>query len=147
MDGVKRPETVMHLDIESLLPWSPGEIKNTKRGPRLLRRAAPTPEFEKVWYANKDWLVANDLSYGRAWKDESKYEACWWADPPAEYMQKKADAMAQSRAVDADVNIPAPPGLEYRPYQRAGIRFALNCIGRLDAVCTNSADSKDEPPT
>lgn len=34
-------------------------------------------------------------------------------------------ALAQSSAVDADVDIPAPAGLSYFGYQRAGVRFAL----------------------
>lgn len=34
-------------------------------------------------------------------------------------------ALAASRAVDADIDIPAPPGRNYFGYQRAGIAFAL----------------------
>lgn len=39
--------------------------------------------------------------------------------------QDRRDALAASAAVSADVEIPAPAGLEYLPYQRAGIQFSL----------------------
>jgi SWI/SNF-related matrix-associated actin-dependent regulator 1 of chromatin subfamily A len=37
---------------------------------------------------------------------------------------ERTEALAASRAVDADIDVPCPEGLEYRPYQRAGIAFA-----------------------
>lgn len=37
----------------------------------------------------------------------------------------KREAIQASRATDADVNIPAPEGLSFLPYQRAGIAFAM----------------------
>lgn len=36
-----------------------------------------------------------------------------------------AGAIAASRATDADIEIPAPPGLAYMPFQRAGIAYAI----------------------
>jgi SWI/SNF-related matrix-associated actin-dependent regulator 1 of chromatin subfamily A len=68
----------------------------------------------------------------------------WWTTDPsraaqlAKYANDSAKAhlkgisqrleatLAASRAVDADVAIPAPDGREYRPFQRAGIAFALS---------------------
>jgi hypothetical protein len=39
--------------------------------------------------------------------------------------------LTASRATDADIDIPAPAGLEYLPYQKAGIAFALRVFGDL----------------
>ena len=39
--------------------------------------------------------------------------------------QAHIETVEASRAVDADVDIPRPDGLEYMPFQRAGIAFAL----------------------
>ena len=68
----------------------------------------------------------------------------WWTDDPkraatlAEYCDDSAraaieshtkavkDAVEASRAVDADVDIPAPDGLAYLPFQKAGIVYASN---------------------
>lgn len=35
------------------------------------------------------------------------------------------ERLRKSRAVDSDLDVPCPPGLEYMPYQRAGISYAL----------------------
>lgn len=39
---------------------------------------------------------------------------------------KKAESIEQSRAASADVSLPVPVGLDYLPFQKAGIRYALN---------------------
>ena len=39
--------------------------------------------------------------------------------------EKDRQALADSTAADAQIQVPAPPGLEYLPYQRAGIAYAL----------------------
>jgi SWI/SNF-related matrix-associated actin-dependent regulator 1 of chromatin subfamily A len=46
---------------------------------------------------------------------------------------RRAAAIADSHAVDADIDIPAPEGLAYRPYQLAGIRFMLGRVSSLNA--------------
>ena len=43
-------------------------------------------------------------------------------------------ALAASQAQDSDIQIPAPPGLDYLPYQRAGIAYALGVFGDLPAT-------------
>jgi SWI/SNF-related matrix-associated actin-dependent regulator 1 of chromatin subfamily A len=40
-------------------------------------------------------------------------------------MREHLDRLAKSRAVDASIDVPCPPGLAYEPYQRAGISYAL----------------------
>jgi SWI/SNF-related matrix-associated actin-dependent regulator 1 of chromatin subfamily A len=40
--------------------------------------------------------------------------------------KRRQEALELSRAADADVNIPAPDGLHYLPYQKAGIAYGLN---------------------
>jgi len=63
----------------------------------------------------------------------------WWTDDPARaarlrgYADESAapalsaviENLAASRATDADVPLPAPDGLTYLPFQRAGIAYAL----------------------
>ena len=53
----------------------------------------------------------------------------WSADARA-VVEAPARAQEASRATDADIDVPAPAGLEYRPYQRAGIQFALDGFAR-----------------
>jgi SWI/SNF-related matrix-associated actin-dependent regulator of chromatin subfamily A-like protein 1 len=40
-------------------------------------------------------------------------------------MRDHLERLRKSRAVDSDLEVPCPPGLEYKPYQRAGISYAL----------------------
>lgn len=40
-------------------------------------------------------------------------------------MKTHLDLLKKSRAMDAQISIPAPPGLAYLPYQKAGIAYAL----------------------
>lgn len=42
--------------------------------------------------------------------------------------------VAASRAVDANVVIPCPDALEYLPYQKAGIAFALKIFNHKEAA-------------
>jgi len=43
-----------------------------------------------------------------------------------EVMKHHLRKLAQSRAVDANIIVPSPPGLAYKPYQRAGVAYALS---------------------
>jgi SNF2 family DNA or RNA helicase len=40
-------------------------------------------------------------------------------------MRNHLDWLARSRATDAKIDVPSPPGLHYLPYQKAGIAYAL----------------------
>jgi hypothetical protein len=42
-----------------------------------------------------------------------------------EVMKNHLGKLAASRAVDAKISVPAPAGLSYKPYQRAGIAYAV----------------------
>ena len=75
----------------------------------------------KYWYTT-DILVARKLAE--------------YADPDCaahmdEHDRKQAQAIESSRATDTDRDLPVPAGLDYRPFQRAGIAYALdhkNCL-------------------
>lgn len=74
---------------------------------------------------------------GKAWWTPFKEKAVRlvaWADDAAKAaLDRTAQALAQSAAADAapDFDPPHPAGLEYLPYQRAGIRYALDRQGVL----------------
>jgi SWI/SNF-related matrix-associated actin-dependent regulator 1 of chromatin subfamily A len=102
--------------MEFDLTW--GETKELPDG-RTVRSATPTPEFWEVWRSHKDEVKA--LGYG-----VSKYQGEWqvsqWTTPDAAEVEATVSA---SRATDATIAIPSPDGLEYLPFQRAGIAYAL----------------------
>lgn len=87
-------------------------------------------------------------SAGFRWNPASK---CWWTSDAsiarklAQYADaktlkaidaataKKEETIQASKAVDANIDIPAPDGLSYLPFQKAGIAFAASRTATLIA--------------
>jgi hypothetical protein len=129
----------MTIDIEKLLPWSPAVRLNTKLGHRMLRKAKPNENFSRAWNnGGKDQLKAAGVSWS---KDDrtGEWTVCWWQPIPAEVALAEAASIEASRATDANIDIPAPPGCEYLPFQKAGIRF---CLNKLTQEVTNPSLSQ-----
>lgn len=117
------------LEIETLLPWGPPKRVQTHQGPRILRTSSPTPHFSALWRSDKDALKAAGLSWAKDPKTGA-WAVCWWAEIPVEEHEAIRTAVQASRATDADVEIPIPEGLEFAGYQKAGIRYALDCFAK-----------------
>jgi hypothetical protein len=103
-------------------------------------------EFEgKDTYDHREELKA----VGSSWDKDNKV---WWAplssnigrlrplhpmispEAMAKYSEQESvrrENIEASRATDAEVDIPSPPGLQYLGYQKAGIQFALRVFGDL----------------
>lgn len=113
------------------LQWSQPKEIQTKNGPRILRKAPPTSAFWDAWRANKDALKSAGLSCSRL--DNGDWEVCWWQELSAETKQERAESIEASRATSAEINLPKPDGLDYMPFQKAGIRYALGRKGVLIA--------------
>lgn len=112
------------INLESLVKWSKPKRVETRNGPRDLRTGYPGDEFWSAWRSDKDALKDIGISCG---KDRNgNWEARWWKEIPSEEKEAVERAQEASRATDADVDVPVPEGLEYLPYQKAGIAYALN---------------------
>lgn len=121
------------IDIETMLPWSAPKRVTTRAGERNLRTAKATEDFWTLWRANKQTLKDAGLSC-QPKRGTDEWEVCWWqALTPEDAAKAKEDRERQvsnleaSRAVNADVELPRPEGLEYLGYQKAGIAYALDC--------------------
>ena len=86
-----------------------------------------------------DRMLAKNAGFRWAGKPHERY---WWTDEPLKaaklqelatpealaaietYGAGQLEALAASRAVTADIEIPVPEGEEYLPFQRAGIQYA-----------------------
>jgi SWI/SNF-related matrix-associated actin-dependent regulator 1 of chromatin subfamily A len=119
------------MDIQSLVNWSEPKEIQTKHGPRLLSKAPATPEFWTAWKEHKEELKAAGVSCSR--NDDGSWDAAWWQEIPEEVKQARAESMEASRATSADVDLPHPEGLDYMPFQKAGIRYGLDRTGVLIA--------------
>ena len=118
------------MDVESIANWSAPKELQTKNGPRLLRKAETSEKFWTAWRANKDALKAAGVSCSR---DErtGDWQALWWQPLTEDIKQARAESVADSRATSADIELPKPEGLDYMPFQKAGIKFALGRKGVL----------------
>jgi SWI/SNF-related matrix-associated actin-dependent regulator 1 of chromatin subfamily A len=118
-------------DISKLARWTAPREVQTKFGAKLVRKAAATPEFSAAWKTNKEGLKAAGASFS---KDQyGNWELIWWQELPEEIKKSRSESIEASRATKADIDLPKPEGLDYRPFQKAGIRYALDRNGVLIA--------------
>lgn len=114
-------QATTEVKIEELLPWGQQAQVNTRNGPRILRKAKPDDRFSLLWRTNKQAL--KDAGIGWSQERNGEWVVCWW-QADIERAKEIEKAEQASRAVDADVELPRPAGLDYLPFQKAGIAFA-----------------------
>lgn len=105
---------------KSKLKWSAPKRVATRNGDRILRTAKPDKDFWDVWKERKDELNLKGVTLTK--DDKNQWLVCWWKPISAE---KEKASMEASRAQDSEIAIPAPEGLSYMPFQKAGIEFAF----------------------
>ena len=114
----------MTTDIATLLAWGEPKRLNTRFGERILRIAPATAEFRKLWRLNKEVLQTAGLSWERK-GEQFTGNVAWWT-PVSEAQRKQEERIDKmSRATKADIDVPAPKGLNYFPFQKAAIAYAL----------------------
>ena len=116
--------------LSSLANWTPPKEVQTKFGPRFLRTAKPTEALSAAWKHDKEILQAQGIS----WKKNDRtgeWEIMWWAKLAPEEIAKREQAVIESRATSAEIDLPHPEGMDYMPFQKAGIRYAMNRPGVL----------------
>lgn len=112
------------IDIEKLASWSAPKEIQTKYGPKIFRRADVTSAFSALWKSHKEELKA--LGAGFSKNQRGDWELTWWQDLAAETRAQRDANREASRATSAEIDLPKPTGLDYMPFQKAGIRFALD---------------------
>jgi SWI/SNF-related matrix-associated actin-dependent regulator of chromatin subfamily A-like protein 1 len=78
------------------------------------------------------WWTSDRISAIACYADAVTYPQFRCAADLQEDLRESAtrlnEAITESRALSADIEIPHPPGLDYKPFQYAGIRYGLNCF-------------------
>ena len=97
--------------MELNLNWSEETVHTDGR---FVSTAFPTQEFWTVWRQKKSAVKAAGYSV-------RKVDNAWVV---TRYRDNN-EAIADSQATDADIDIPVPAGLSYLPYQKAGIAYAI----------------------
>ena len=119
------------ISIETLLPWGAAKRVRLQDGSeRILRTSFTVPAaFWDAWKQNKATLQAAGISPKR--QPNGSWIVNHWAPVDAALAKveqaRRAQTVKASRATDAAVVIPHPAGLDFLPYQRAGIAFGLEC--------------------
>lgn len=116
----------------TLANWSQPKEIQTRNGPRILRKAAVTDAFRVAWKQEKDALKALGANFTKDQRT-GDWELCWWQEISAEEIASRQQSVEASRATSADVDIPRPDGMEYYPFQKAGIRYATQRMNVLIA--------------
>lgn len=114
--------SVSGVEVLDLLRWGKEKEVQTKRGPRLLSKAKPKQgdPFWELWRSDPGPLKAVGVSVSRDQKT-GEWEVCRWRQLDAETLRRRAESLAASTAVDADLVVPAPAGCALMPFQRAGV--------------------------
>lgn len=118
------------MNPQTLTRWSTPKEIQTKNGLRLLCKGEATQTFWSAWRAEKDFLKAQGVSCSKN-ERTGEWEACWWKPLTDEVKAERQAAVALSKAAASDVDLPHPEGLDYMPFQKAGIQYALTHSGVL----------------
>lgn len=103
------------------LNWGDEKLVMTKFGERFVRVASPTSSFWNEWKTKKQELKDSGISVSK--DDNGDWVVTHWKEVD---QAEKSRNKELSRATDLDIEIPAPEGLTYLGYQKAGIHFAQN---------------------
>ena len=76
---------------------------------------------DKIWWTDRKITAAKLANFASDPTVKAELTSLGEAQVTA-----RREAIAASRATDAAIQIPAPEGCEYLPYQKAGIAFAKN---------------------
>lgn len=126
------------INPETILDWSAPKRVQTKLGDRILRKAQPTDDFRAAFGSSKNpgpaYQQFRALGIGWSKDQDGTWCICWWQQIPQEEREHAAKMVEASRATDAQVDLPRPDGLNYMPFQRAGIAFALDALKQRKGV-------------
>jgi len=110
-------------------------LQITHKGGRFFATGSPEKLLE---LKSKGWLHLKIRDEARTSKIERVVPFLEFCDDGtaivvSKFINIKREAVAESLAVTSDIQVPAPPGREYRDYQKAGIAFMASRWGSLNA--------------
>lgn len=117
-------------DILESLRWGRPIETPTKKGPRMRTTAPATQSAMDLFDREGSDLYALGYTLGEWPKGSGKWTVTKWELLPEKIMVERAAIHEASRAADSDFNPPAPEGMTYLGYQKAGIAFCLRVFGQ-----------------
>lgn len=113
--------------ISELLQWGDPTTVSTSKGVRVLRVAAPDPDFWALYRECKKDLYHAGITVT---KRGTHWQVNWWQEP-GKALRINSEAIKASLATDTTFTVAVPDGLTPYPYQRAGIEYASHRDGVL----------------
>ena len=113
------------VDIRKLLPWSAPRVVRTKVGLRNLLTAVPDHRFFRLWKDHKRELRKVGLSLDRDPVTKT-YEVTWWRPAGLDAKSIKESQLSGGETSDGkQIELIAPEGLDYFPFQKNGIKYGM----------------------
>lgn len=119
--------------IDKLLRWGKPREVIAKGKPKLVRSAMATEDFWAAWNEHEQELRALGISVGRDYEDPNKWRVSHWQEVDAAILAEREKRLDMSGATSAEIELPKPDGLEYMPFQKAGVRYCLDVFKTQDA--------------
>lgn len=110
------------MKIENLCDWGKPHKTTTVMGDAMVRLARPTEDFWSAYRQNKSQMRSLGVSVTKR-KDE--WVARWYLPATEEEIADEQEQIELSYASESDEDFPAPEGLSYLPYQKAGIKYGM----------------------
>lgn len=115
--------------------WKGVFVADTLDEKGALKRAGFEPHEPTICNLKREECKACKAKIGRRWwtnRIESATRLKEYCNPRAlGVMRSHLELLRRSKATDADIQIPAPPGRIYLPYQKAGVAY---CVQRKDTL-------------
>jgi len=115
--------------------WKGVFVADTLEERGALKKAGFELHEPTVCHLKGEPCKACKANIGRRWwsnrvEDATRLES-YCNEKALSMMRSHLELLKKSRATDAEIQVPAPPGKRYLPYQKAGIAYAL---GRKDTL-------------
>jgi SWI/SNF-related matrix-associated actin-dependent regulator 1 of chromatin subfamily A len=124
-----RPEpkakAITRDDILNHLRWRTQQEVVTVKGPRLKKCALATPYAIELFAREKNELYKLGYTLTQPPAEKGRWLVTKWDLVPAKVVIARQEAREMSRATSSDADIPRPEGMEYYPFQKAGIAFGV----------------------
>ena len=105
------------------LPWGPFKELTTAQGPMRVKFTQPTSVVWDMWNRGlREQMKQNGYVMQR--NKAGQWLLYRWVKAVSDRLKERL--IEESRAEDTDHPLLVPPGLQYRPFQRAGIKYAID---------------------
>lgn len=112
-------------DVLQHLRWGKPQEVPTIKGQRIKTVARATPEAITLFAREGPDLYALGYTLSEWPRGSGQKHVTKWELVPEKIVIERQAAVEMSRATDATINAPHPEGLDYFPFQRAGIAYAF----------------------